>query len=211
MQGPTHRLGGITFALVGFEVMRNNDVLLPDVNPLIQLAIVYPLAQWASTLPDLDHHWESTPNKTPVTRVLHFFLHLTRPKHRSWQTHSVSVTGALLFIMYVLAFYGMELNTSLTEKDFTILQLMTGGIILGVVSHLFLDLINPSGIHLIPNVKVHLVPKTTFFATGNTWETVVVSNILKIISIIYAVQIFMVSLFKIDVIKQVLGLFKNLF
>lgn len=53
MIGKTHRAGGAAFAFVGFEVMRQNGLLIPDVNPLLQLAVLYPVAQWASTLPDL--------------------------------------------------------------------------------------------------------------------------------------------------------------
>lgn len=211
MEGKTHRMGGITFALVGFEVMRSNDLLIPDVNPLLQLAILYPLSQWSSTLPDLDHHWESTPNKTPVTKILHTLLHLTRPKHRAWQTHSILVTGGILALMFSLVFYGHYLAPSLNDKDWTILQLMVMGIILGVTSHLFLDSINPSGIHLIPNLKFHLVPKTKFFATGGAWETKVVFNVMSVVSTIYAIQIFLFSCFKYDMLKNLYTYIQTLF
>lgn len=53
MQGTTHRVAGTTFMMVGFEVMRHKGLLIPDVNPFIQLAVMYPVSQWGSTLPDL--------------------------------------------------------------------------------------------------------------------------------------------------------------
>jgi hypothetical protein len=53
MLGKTHRAGGTVFMMVGFEVMRAKGLLLPDVNPFIQLAVMYPISQWGSTLPDL--------------------------------------------------------------------------------------------------------------------------------------------------------------
>lgn len=56
------------------------------------------------------------------------------------------------------------------------------GLILGYTSHLFLDFINPSGIHLIPGFKIKLVPKSSFFATGGTWETNIVYPACLIIS-----------------------------
>ena len=189
MQGTTHRAGGMAFALVGFEVLNHHDLLLPDVNPLLQLAIFYPIAQWASTIPDLDHHWGATPFKTPVTRILHFFLHLTRPKHRSWQTHSVLVTGGLMLLLYMLDFYGQALYPDLSYIDWVLIQLMTIGFILGLTSHLFLDLINPSGIHLIPGMKIHLVPKTHFFATGSTWEKKIIFPLCYVVSAITAILI----------------------
>lgn len=175
MLGKTHRAGGMAFMLVGFEVMRAKGLLLPDVNPLVQLAVMYPVSQWGSTLPDLDHHWQSVGSKSPVNKLVHFLLHLTRPKHRSWQTHSLLVTGGLLYLLYTLVVLGNNLFTqsTLTSIDWVILRLFAYGLILGVGSHLFLDFINPSGIHLYPGKKIRLVPKNSFFATGGKWETIV--------------------------------------
>lgn len=53
MLGKTHRSGGVMFMMVGFEVLRTKGLLLPDINPLLQLAVMYPVSQWGSTLPDL--------------------------------------------------------------------------------------------------------------------------------------------------------------
>lgn len=206
MLGPTHRAGGTAFAVIGFEVMQQNDMLLQGVNPLLQLAIFYPVAQWASTLPDLDLPLENCPNKTAVNRVIHFFLHLTRPKHRSWQTHSILVTGGLMLLLYVLAFYGSNIWTDLSDKDWTIIQLLVMGFLLGLGSHLFLDFINPSGIHLIPGMMIHAVPKSSFFATGGTWENQVIKPLCYILSAIYALKIIL-AIWGIDLF----GIFTHLF
>lgn len=174
MLGKTHRAGGTAFAVVGFEVMRQQGLLLPDVNPLLQFAIIYPIAQWSSTIPDLDHHWKSVGAKTPVNWVLHKLLHLSQPKHRSWQTHSILFTGGLLFLLWTLVIVGPNLYPNATETDWIIARIMVTGLLLGVSSHLFLDSINPKGIHLIPGYKIRFVPRTKFFATGGTWETRVI-------------------------------------
>ena len=180
MQGRTHRMGGVAFTLVGFEYMRQKGLLLDDIHPILQLGVMYPISYWASAFPDLDHHWDSVPNKTPMNRVVHFLLHLTRPKHRSWQTHSVLVTGGFMFLLYVLAFH-TEMSV-LSHYDKVIVQLLVMGFIMGLSSHLFLDFINPSGIHIIPNLKMRLVPRTKFFATGGTWENRVIYPLLSIVS-----------------------------
>lgn len=182
MIGKTHRAAGLAFMAVGFEVMRQNEMLIPDVNPLLQLAIMYPASQYGSVFPDNDHHWKSVGNKSPVNWVVHKLLHLTMPKHRSWQTHSVLVTGGLLFLLYTLVTLGDALWSSPSNTDWIIMRLLTYGFILGVTSHLCADAINPSGIHLIPGMKIKFVPKTSFFATGGPWETNIIYPLCLIVS-----------------------------
>lgn len=175
--------------MVGFEIMRTKGLLLPDINPLIQLAVMYPVSQYGSTLPDLDHHWDSVGAKSPVNKIVHFFLHLTNPKHRSWQTHSILFTGGFLFLLHALVTAGIGLSdyVGLTAMDWTLLRLLLNGFELGVLSHLCLDLINPSGIHLYPGKKIRLVPKgVMFFATGNRWETIIfhLCNIISVFALL---------------------------
>lgn len=189
MIGKTHRAGGTVFAVVGFEAMRHNGMLIPDVNPLLQLAVMYPVAQWSSTLPDLDHHWGSVGGKSPVNWVVHKFLHLSRPKHRSWQTHSILVSGGFLFLLYTLVMLGNQLWDGASSLDWIVARMLMVGFILGYTSHLFLDAINPSGIHLIPGMKIRFVPRTSFFATGGTWETNIIYPLCIIISAIAALSI----------------------
>lgn len=200
MQGKTHKAVGLAFMTIGFEVMRQNNMLIPDVNPYLQLAVMYPISQWGSTAPDLDSHWESTPNKSPINWVVHKLLHLTKPKHRSWQTHSILVTGSILALLYALVLVGDQYWMSPTATDWIIMRLLTIGLILGVASHLVADFFNPSGIHLIPGLKIRGVPKKSFFATGGTWETRIVYKTSIVISIIVALNIGF-SLFGVDLLS----------
>jgi membrane-bound metal-dependent hydrolase YbcI (DUF457 family) len=129
-----------------------------------------------------DHHWGSVGSKSPVNKLVHFLLHLSRPKHRSWQTHSLLVTGGLLFLLYSLVMLGDSMFLTASAYDWLILRLLTVGLILGIASHLFLDFINPSGIHLYPGFKIRLVPRLSFFSTGGPWETYIIYNLCLIIS-----------------------------
>lgn len=173
MLGKTHRAGGVAFMMVGFEYMRMKGMLTPEIHPLLQLSIMYPVSQWASTLPDLDHHWESVGAKTPVNKIVHFLLHLTRPKHRSWQTHSLLVTGGFIFLLHTLILYWEQVFgfAAFNSIEGLIIRMLLVGFELGLASHLALDALNPKGIHLYPGFKIRLVPKTSFFATGGPWET----------------------------------------
>lgn len=202
MIGKTHRAGGTLFAVVGFEVMRQHNMLIPDVNPYLQLAIMYPVSQWASTLPDLDHHWESVGGKSPVNWVIHKLLHLTQPKHRSWQTHSILVSGGLLFLLFTLVVLGNQMWSGASELDWIIMRMLMVGFLLGYLSHLSLDLINPSGIHLYPGKKIRLVPRTMFFATGGTWETKIVYPLCMIISALVVINIGL-SYFDVNVLSLI--------
>ncbi|MNV89256.1 hypothetical protein D3C71_1835370 [compost metagenome] len=70
------------------------------------------------------------------------------------------------------------------------------GVILGLLSHLFLDAINPQGIHLYPGFKIRLVPRTAFFATGGPWETII--YYLSLVISVGAALNLALSYFKID-------------
>jgi membrane-bound metal-dependent hydrolase YbcI (DUF457 family) len=189
MQGHTHRAGGLVFMTVGFEVMKQHNLLIPDVNPYLQLAVMYPISQWGSTFPDLDHHWDATPDKSPINWVVHKLLHLSHPKHRSWQTHSLLVTGGFLLLLYTLVLVGDQYWLTASATDWLLIRMLVVGVILGISSHLFLDLINPSGIHLIPGIKIHLVPKTHFFATGGTWEAFIIYPLCMLITALVVVNV----------------------
>lgn len=54
--------------------------------------------------------------------------------------------------------------------DLELLRLVVYGLCVGIFSHLILDALTPEGIHLVPNVKIHLVPGLPFFRTGGLWE-----------------------------------------
>lgn len=173
MMYATHKAGGALFALVGFEVLTKTQVLqLNDIEPWLQLVLMYPACSFGSTFPDLDHHWGSVKEHTPTNWVVHKIIHLTQPKHRSWQTHclliSVGFLALLFALLYALYVFRWE---GISDTSLSILTLLIMGFGLGVASHLFLDSFTRSGIWLIPGVKLRLVPNNEHFSTGTPYET----------------------------------------
>lgn len=172
----THKAGGALAMVVAFEAMRKHGMLIPDINPYIQLLVMYPASSWGSTAPDLDHHWGSVKEKTPFNMLVHKILHLTEPAHRSWQTHSILVTGGLCALLYSLVMWGDKIwgTGSLGSFDWIIIRLVTVGFLVGVASHLFLDCMSTAGIWSHPGgFKIRIVPHSSFFATDSKWETFV--------------------------------------
>lgn len=191
MQGKTHRTGGVLCALLGCAVLERKGMLIKDVSPLLQLTVMYPFAIYGSTVSDLDHNWNSCPSKDMVSFCIHRVLHLTTglrqngvsnaalslfdSKHRSWQTHSDLFL--LIIVLSMHALIGM-----LGGAGLIIFKMVSIGFLLGVVSHLILDMLTPDGIWsvllmIINRVfglhipeKLHFVPKREFFATGGRWE-----------------------------------------
>lgn len=197
MQGNTHRVGGMLCALAGYTLLEEKGMLIQGVNPILQLTIMYSFAIYGSVFPDLDHHEESIPThdivSVGVNKLLHAtsnirraggrlspFLSIFDAKHRSWQTHSDLFLGLCLFLSF------NYIDRQITTANGVIAKLIFTGFILGVVSHMLLDMITSEGIWCIglkcisdatgrvnlPK-KVHLVPKSKFFATGGAWEKLV--------------------------------------
>lgn len=225
MTGATHRAGGMLVSIVGFAILREKGLLLPNVNEAIQWMVMYPFTMWGSVASDLDHHWESCPSKDIPSRAVNMALHITKPakkvldktmpessrkhnpvyklvdflnaSHRSWQTHSDLTLFAMLYLLYRVFTGGFG---GLSPTDSAIVTLVLTGVCLGVVAHFILDALTPEGILLvIPAVvnsllrllklriklpqKLHLVPKTSFFATGGSWEQFV-QKVLKICTVL---------------------------
>jgi len=205
MSGDTHEAGGMLVSILGFGFLKYNNLLLPDVSPLLQLVVMYPFVMWGSVAPDFDHHWASCPKKDYPARIVHTVLHATAPigrrldkkltkkqkresklyklceifyaKHRSWQTHS-DLTVALLVLLEWLLMVG-KINVGTVGLPISLL--VVTGIIFGVLAHLFLDMLNPDGIHsvlfeLINKVvpvgfkRLSLVPDKEYYTTGGAWE-----------------------------------------
>lgn len=194
MTGKTHRTGGVLCALLGCAVLERKGMLIKDVSPLLQLTVMYPFAIYGSTISDLDHNWNSCPNKDLISYCINKVLHLTTKlrqngisntalsvldsKHRSWQTHSDLFFWSILLAIHTII--GM-----LSGAGVIIFKMVSTGFLLGVISHLVLDMLTPEGIWVVPfmlirsvtglNIpeKIHFVPKSGFFATGGRWETFV--------------------------------------
>lgn len=207
MQGNTHRVGGALSCLLGYTILYNKGMVMQDVNPLLQLTVMYPFAIYGSVVSDLDHNWNSAPAKDPISKGINGLLHLTTgirkktgsknpilsvldAKHRSWQTHS----DLFLFVFVALGIFlsGGDISNANT----IILKLVLMGFVLGLISHLVLDSLTPAGIWcIIPSiigrrrVAFRLVPKTKFFATGGSWE-LIVRTIMYFVIIILGIYIF---------------------
>jgi hypothetical protein len=225
MTGKTHRAGGMLASIVGFAILRQKGLLLSDVNEGLQWLVIYPFTMWGSIASDLDHHWDSCPQKDYPSRAINLALHITKPvkdsmdknltnsqkehnivyktadllnaSHRSWQTHS---DLTLFLILYLLNSVISGKILSLSAVDTALAILVLTGITLGIISHFILDCITPDGIWLVglaildkllklfnPRInipkKLHLVPKTAFFATGGKWEEFV-QKVLKIATVV---------------------------
>lgn len=193
MMYATHKAGGALFALVGFELLRSNQLLIPDLEPWVQLIMLYPAASFGSTYPDLDHHWGSVKEKTPFNFLVHKVIHLSKPKHRSWQTHCILLTIAELAVLFSLI-YALTVipQAVLSTTAIAIIRLLVMGFGLGVFSHLFLDAFTTQGVHLIPGVMVRLVPKSKTFSTDTPYETVwrVLLYILTALMLIWVINPF---------------------
>lgn len=195
MTGKTHRVGGMLCCLGGYMLLEKNGMLLGDVNPLLQLVVMYPFSLYGSTVSDLDHNWQSCPSKDVVSYGINTVLHLTEKfdredkftvlsifnaRHRSWQTHSD------LFLAFMIWLASFILGVSSTNADQVIIKLVTSGLVLGIISHLVLDMLTPEGIWSIVMVvlkkilgvrylpyKISFVPDAKFFRTGGAWETLI--------------------------------------
>lgn len=164
MTGETHRAGGAVISVVGFLMLRQHSLLLPDVNEGLQLLVMYPFTMWGSVASDLDHHWDSCPAKDAPSWCINKALHLGTPvrkardslingkkgigykllgildaSHRSWQTHSDLTLLSIIFLLW-------SVMTTKHGTDLAILSLILTGIGLGVVAHLILDILTPQGI-----------------------------------------------------------------
>lgn len=212
MTGKTHRAGGVVAAMVGFTMLKNHGLLFDNINPLVQFAVIYPFAYWGSTASDLDHNPESIPSKDIVSKAINKVLHLTEKidngknpvtgilnaKHRSWQTHSVEIFALLILLLNSML---KGKFASLGDADTVIISLMLMGVIIGILAHLVLDVITPSGILIATTsllnsifklklpTKIHLVPNLKFFATGGTWENLIyrILSIASVLCFIYLV------------------------
>lgn len=149
---------------------------------------------------NLDHHLGSVKEVTPFNLLVHKILHLTKPKHRSWQTHSLLVTGGLCLLFSAISMLLFALYGNTIENVY--FRLITIGGCLGVASHLVLDTLTTAGIYIWPGYKFRLVPKSKAFATGTAWETSVFRVIMVINFLLFTDILFnMFGYSLVDVLK----------
>ena len=169
MTGGTHKAGGMLMSIVGFALLKNNNLLAQDVNLGLQWLVIYPFCMWGSVASDLDHNANVIPMKDYPSKLINKALHITKPiedameqnkdnflykfshlfnaRHRSWQTHSDLTLGIMIFLLYQLL--TVQTLGSLNAADLIILRLVLMGICIGVLAHFLLDIITPEGIWLV--------------------------------------------------------------
>lgn len=168
MTGGTHKAGGMLMSIVGFALLKNNNLLAQDVNLGLQWLVIYPFCMWGSIASDLDHNPNAIPMKDYPSKLVNKALHITKPiedvtegnkksflykvarffnaRHRSWQTHSDLTLGVMIFLLYNLL--TVQTLGSLSVTDLVILRLALMGVCIGVLAHFLLDVITPEGIWL---------------------------------------------------------------
>lgn len=174
MTGKTHKAGGMLVSIVGFTILRQKGLLLPNVNEGLQWLVIYPFTMWGSIASDLDHTWESCPQRDYPSKLVNMALHITKPvkktldksltdgqkkhslvykvanllnaNHRSWQTHSDLTLFLMLFLLSNV--YGNRIS-NFSAVDTAILTLVLTGICLGIIAHFILDSITPEGILIV--------------------------------------------------------------
>ena len=177
MQGKTHKQGGMLISILGYAYLRQKGLLLPDMNEGLQWLIMYPFCMWGSVASDLDHHWDSCPQKDYPSWMVNKILHITAPikktldktmseeqkrhslvykvadtfnaSHRSWQTHSDLTIWILFYIMNLVLHSS---NLSLGVIDVAVLRLVITGLGFGITAHFILDMLTPEGIWIMPLV-----------------------------------------------------------
>lgn len=185
MTGDTHKAGGMLCAVAGFLLLKQQGLLLSNVNELVQLGVLYPFAMWGSTLPDTDHDWSSCPNKGVPNYLINKLLHITTPvyrrldetlpshlkrglgfrlakllsaNHRSWQTHSDLTLVAVIYLLFKVMSGGIGTG-AVDSVDTAIITLMLAGVGMGVVAHFVLDMLTPQGIWFTFGVLVNKLAK----------------------------------------------------
>ena len=194
MTGKTHRAGGFLCSVVGFALLKENGLLLPNVNEGLQWLMMYPFCMWGSVASDLDHHWMSSPMKDPPSYVVNKLLHATAPlqkaldktgdkksglykfaktfnaSHRSWQTHS----DLTLILMFMLLLAVLNNSFGLGAVDALLLRIVMMGVSLGVIAHFILDMLTTEGVTSVD---------WTCFSTSGAWENWV-NKLLKVLNIL---------------------------
>lgn len=184
--GKTHRAGGCLAMLLAFNAMKSHGWLVDDIHPLVQLCVMYPIASWGSIFPDVDQSAETIPEKTPFMVLFNKILHLGEVRHRSWQTHDLLLTSIFVALMvlglHFVTLYGLF---GLSATSLTILKLIIMGFIVGIGSHLLLDMFTYQGVRFGVKKWIRLVPHKDAFKTNTTYEKVVrVGLYLAIIGVI---------------------------
>lgn len=133
MKGSTHIVGGIAFGCFAFN---NIDILNVNINDGKTLLLVSLGLTIGALIPDIDHKNSTISNKVkPIGNIISRIF-----KHRGF-THSV--LGSI--VMTIL--FGWLFSLAGMNKAFNIV--LTKSIYIGIISHILLDMLTPSGVDLL--------------------------------------------------------------
>lgn len=113
MTAKTHVLGSMSLALGGYILMDKGGLLIPDVEPLIQLGIILPYSVWASTVPDLDQAHDSVAQSSPINLLIQRFFKIVKAGHRSVKSHVAPAFISLARLSFIV---------NMTTGDISILR-----------------------------------------------------------------------------------------
>lgn len=161
---------------------------LTELNKYSSILISLPFAIYGAKFPDYDIAWDKIADKNLIKFLVNKFITLTGGKHRSRHTHSFDV---VLFMLVL----GVGLNKLLYSKrvitflDSSIINVTVISFVIGWLSHLLCDMLNPSGVYLscfTTKIRLRVVPKKILWfntGTGDTWESIVyrISAILNVV------------------------------
>lgn len=193
MNGQTHEQFAIGFAVTSAMVMRAAS--LTELNKYSCVVIGLPFVLAGAKFPDYDIKWDSIGDKNMIKFAINKLITLTGGKHRSRHTHSVDI--AIIALILGIGINSILYNKRLiTYMDSSIINLTVVNFVLGWISHLVCDMLNPSGIYLTafyPKIKLHIVPKKILWidcGTGGVWEGLVykvawVLNIILVLTLIF--------------------------
>lgn len=191
----THQKFSLFWALIGVMILYTSDLM--SINYYLALILVIPYASTGAKFPDLDHGWHNIKDKNVVTFIINQAIHLTKGRHRSWQTHSIDIVTILTVVGFILP--GFLVRRGILEIDLvslTIINIIFVGFMLGWWSHIVADMMTPDGVRLtcFRDFKVKLVPRKFLwfsFGTGGEWEEFIckltgwLNIVVTIIALIY--------------------------
>lgn len=133
MKGKTHIAGGIALGYLAFNSIDILNVNLNDEKVFLLATVGLTLG---ALLPDIDHSNSIITNRVkPIGKVISKIF-----KHRGF-THSILGSLVMVFLMNLL-FKVFGLN-----KEISLFLLKS--IYIGIMSHIFLDMLTPSGVSLL--------------------------------------------------------------
>lgn len=147
MVGKTHVIGGVALACATATVCPS---LAPSSVGVLGTALFMSGVSFGALLPDIDTN--STVSHYPVFNVISFFARFLKIVHHRGVTHS------LLMVIFSLLF-GVITGAILGVGGF----LFGAGMTIGIISHILLDMLNPTGVQLLYPIpaKISLAGITT--------------------------------------------------